>query len=91
MKLENLKVTTIKVEGPCSRSKEGTVFHVRNACLEIPPGASICLFALGSILQPLMAASVPTDPANSILSVTRDFQCPDPMAKVIFRIEEASE
>jgi hypothetical protein len=34
------------------------------------------------------AASVPTDPENNILETTREFQCPDPLAKVIYRIEE---
>lgn len=88
MKLKNFKITIVKVEGPCSRSKAGTTFFVRNACIEIPAGESVCLFALGTILPPLMAASVPTDPENNILNITSEFQCPDPLAKVIFRIEE---
>jgi uncharacterized repeat protein (TIGR04076 family) len=88
MKLKNFKVTIVKVEGPCSRSKAGAVFYVRNACLEIPQAESVCLFALGSLLQPLIAASVPTDPENNILKITNEFQCPDPLAKVIFRVEE---
>jgi uncharacterized repeat protein (TIGR04076 family) len=88
MTLKNFKVSVTKVEGPCSRAREGTVFFVKNATLEIPSGQTVCLFALGSILQPLIAASVPMDAENNILNVTRDFQCPDPMAKVIFRIEE---
>jgi len=88
MTLKTFKVTVAKVEGPCSRSKEGDIFYIRNASLEIPPGQSICLFALGSLLSPLIAASVPTNPGNSILDVTSEFQCPDPLAKVIFRIEE---
>jgi len=81
-------VTTTCVEGPCSRSKAGMVFYVKNACLEIPDGQGVCLFALGSILAPLIAASVPTDPENNILEISREFQCPDPLAKVLFRIEE---
>jgi uncharacterized repeat protein (TIGR04076 family) len=88
MKLKNFKVTTVKVEGPCSRTREGAVFYVRNARLEVPPGESVCLFALGSLLPPLIAASVPTDPENNILNITREYQCPDPLAKVIFRVEE---
>lgn len=88
MKLKNFKISVAKVEGPCSRSQVGTFFFVKNASLEIPSGQSVCLFALGSILPPLMTASVPTDPENNILSITRDFQCPDPLAKVIFRVEE---
>jgi uncharacterized repeat protein (TIGR04076 family) len=88
VKLKNFKITVAKVEGACSRSKEGEVFFINNASLEIPSGQSVCLFALGSILPPLMAASVPTDPTNDILNITRDFQCPDPLAKVIFRVEE---
>ena len=75
MKLKNFKITITCVEGPCSRSKAGTVFYVKNAKLEIPDGQSVCLFALGSILAPLIAASVPTDPENNILEITREFQC----------------
>jgi len=88
VKLKDFKVTITCVEGPCSRSKAGTVFYVKNARLEIPVGQGICLFALGSILAPLIAASVPTDPENNILEISREFQCPDPLAKVIYRIEE---
>jgi len=88
MKLKNFKITITCVEGPCSRAKAGTVFYVKNARLEIPDGQSVCLFALGSILAPLIAASVPTDPENNILETTREFQCPDPLAKVIYRIED---
>jgi uncharacterized repeat protein (TIGR04076 family) len=88
MRLKNFKVTVTCVEGPCSRAKAGTVFYVKNARLEIPDGQSVCLFALGSILAPLIAASIPTDPENNILEITREFQCPDPLSKVIFRIDE---
>jgi len=86
--LKNFKVTVTCVEGPCSRAKAGTVFYVKNARLEIPDGQSVCLFALGSILAPLIAASVPTDPENNILKITREFQCPDPLSKVIYRVED---
>ena len=88
MQLRDLKVTVTCVEGACSRSRADTVFTVKNARLEIPNGQSVCLFALGSILAPLIAASVPTDPKNDILQITREFQCPDPLARVIFRIDE---
>jgi len=88
VKLKNFKVTVACVEGPCSRSKVGTVFYVKNARLEIPDGQGVCLFALGSILAPLIAASVPTNPENNILEISREFQCPDPLAKVIYRIED---
>jgi len=88
MKLKNFKITVTCVEGLCSRAKAGTEFFVRNARLEVPPGQSVCLFALGSILAPLIAASVPTDPENNILNITREYQCPDPLSKVIMRIDE---
>jgi len=88
MNLKNFKITITCVEGPCSRAIAGTVFYVRNARLEIPDGQSVCLFALGSLLAPLMAASVPTEPENDILEITREFQCPDPLSKVILRIDE---
>ena len=41
MVFKNLKVTIVEVERNCSRSKEGTTFFIRNACLEIPPGKSV--------------------------------------------------
>jgi len=88
MKLENLKVTITKVEGACSRSKQGTVFFIKNGALEIPPGERVCMFALGSLLAPLIAAGLPTGPDYDILAVTREFQCPDPLAKVIFSVEK---
>jgi uncharacterized repeat protein (TIGR04076 family) len=81
-------ITATHVEGLRSRTKKGSVFYVRNARLEIPMGQSVCLFALGSLLQPITAASVPTTTDNDILAITQEFQCPDPLAKVIFRIEE---
>jgi uncharacterized repeat protein (TIGR04076 family) len=90
MILKDFKITVTRVEGACSRSKEGDVFYLRNARLEIPPGQSVCAFALGSLLPPLIAASVPTDPDHDILNITREFQCPDPLAKVIFLVEPLS-
>jgi uncharacterized repeat protein (TIGR04076 family) len=88
MRLKNFKVTVTCVEGLCSRAKAGTEFFVRDARLEIPAGQSVCLFALGSLLAPLIAASVPTDAENNILNITREFQCPDPLSKVLMRIED---
>jgi uncharacterized repeat protein (TIGR04076 family) len=88
MNLKNFKITVTCAEGPCSQATAGTVFYVRNALLEIPDGQSVCLFALRSLLAPLMAASVPTEPENDILEITREFQCPDPLSKVILRINE---
>ena len=58
MTFKDLKVTIVKVEGPCSRSKVGTTFFIKNAKLEILPGQDVCIFALGSILQPLSAALI---------------------------------
>ncbi len=53
---QGLRITCVKVEGKCGRSKLGDTFYIRNATLEIPPGQSVCIFALGSILQPVTAA-----------------------------------
>jgi len=91
MRLKDLKVTLKCVEGPCRRSRPGTVFYVRNARLEIPEGEGVCLFALASLIAPFIAASIPTSPESSILDITREFQCPDPLAKVIFRVDEETE
>ena len=87
MAFRNLKVTAVKVEGKCSRTKPGATFYVRNARLEVPPGGSVCLFALGSILGPLTGAMMKTAPGDGMLDVLQEWQCPDPLAKVIFRIE----
>jgi uncharacterized repeat protein (TIGR04076 family) len=88
MTFKNLKISVVKVEGPCSRMKEGVTFYVRNACLEIPPDERICIFALGSMLQPISGAIVKNQPGEGILDLLEEWQCPDPAAKVVFRIEE---
>jgi len=46
MAFNNLKITCVRVDGKCSRTKVGTTFYVRNAKLEIPQGENIWLFAL---------------------------------------------
>lgn len=85
---KDLKVTCVKAEGNCSRTKEGLTFYIRNAKLELPLGESICIFALGSILQPLTAAIINNQEGEGMLDVLEIWQCPDPLAKVIFKIEE---
>ncbi len=88
MAFKDLKVSIIKVEGPCSRSKVGTTFFIKNAKLEIPAGQDVCIFALGSILQPITAAIIRSQEGEGILDLLEEWQCPDPLAKVIFKIEE---
>jgi uncharacterized repeat protein (TIGR04076 family) len=88
MAFKNLKITCVKVEGKCSRSNVGTTFYIRNAKLEIPPEQSICIFALGSILPPITGAIIKNQEGEGLLDVLEEWQCPDPLAKVIFRIEE---
>lgn len=88
MVLKDLKITIVKVEGPCSRSKVGTTFYVKNAKLEIPADQDVCIFALGSILQPITAAIIQAQEGEGILDLLEEWQCPDPLAKVIFKIEE---
>ena len=86
MAFRNLRVTCVKAEG-CSRSKEGTTFYVRNAKLEIPSGQSVCIFALGSILQPITGAIINSQEGESVLDILQEWQCPDPLAEVVFKIE----
>jgi uncharacterized repeat protein (TIGR04076 family) len=69
----------------------GTTFFIRNAKLEIPAGQNVCIFALGSILQPITAAIIRSQEGEGILDLLEEWQCPDPLAKVIFRIEELTE
>ena len=88
MKFKNLKVTITKVEGNCSRSKVGTTFYIKNAKLEIPLDQNICIFALGSILQPITPALIQSNEGEGILDLLQEWQCPDPLAKVLFKIEE---
>ena len=88
MTFNDLKITVTKVEGNCSRSKVGTTFYIKNAALELPPGESICMFALGSILQPLTAAIIKAEKGEGMLDLLQEWQCPDPYAEVIFKIEE---
>jgi uncharacterized repeat protein (TIGR04076 family) len=88
MDFKDLKITAVKVEGPCSRTKLGDTFYVRNACVEIPPGEKVCIFALGSLLQPLSGAIIRNEPGQGILDLLQDWQCPDSEARVVFHIEE---
>ena len=88
MAFRDLKVTCVKAEGPCSRTKVGTTFYIRNARVVIPPGESVCMFALGSLLPPLSGAIMKTEEGEGMLDILEEWQCPDPLAKVIFKIEE---
>lgn len=88
MSFKDLRVTCVKAEGECSRTRPGDTFYVRNAKLEIPPGQSICIFALGSILPPITAALIKSEEGQGILNILDQWQCPDPLAKVIFKIEQ---
>jgi hypothetical protein len=65
---KDLKVTCVEAEG-CSRSKVGAAFYVRNARLEILDGQSICLFALGSILQPITGAIIKNQEGEGLLHI----------------------
>lgn len=84
---KDLKVTCIKAEGDCNRTKTGDQFYIRNAKLEVPPGESVCIFALGSLLPPLTAATMNSKDGEGMLDMLDQWQCPDPLAKVIFKIE----
>lgn len=88
MSFRNLKVTCTRAVGNCIRTKEGDTFFVRNAKLELPPGESICIFALGSLLQPITGAIINSKEGDGILDLLEEWQCPDPQAEVIFKIEE---
>jgi len=68
--------------------KEGMTAYINNAKLELPEGNSFCLFALGSIIQPLSAAIIKNREGEGILDILEEWQCPDPLAQVIFKIEE---
>ena len=88
MEFNDLKVTIVKSEGACTRSRVGTTFYICNACLEIPDEQQVCIFALGSIMQTLSAAIFKAQEGEGVLDLLQEWQCPDPMAKVIFRIEK---
>lgn len=88
MAFRDLKITCVKSEGPCSRTKAGDTFYIRNACLELPAGENVCLFALSSLLTPLSGAIIKSEKDEGILDIGIDWQCPDSEAKVYFRIEE---
>jgi uncharacterized repeat protein (TIGR04076 family) len=65
----------------------GTVYYVRNAMLEMPPGVGICIFALSSILPAMTGAMLDTDPGGERLNLQRDWQCPEPETGTILHIE----
>ncbi len=87
MAFRDLKVTVVK--GDCSRTRLGSSFYVRNGRLEVPPGESVCLFSLGSLLPALTGAMMETTPGEGMLDLSRDWRCPDPQAGVVYRIEPA--
>lgn len=87
MAFTDLKITVKHAEGDCSRMCAGRQFFVRNAKLEIPPGESVCIFALGSLLPVISGAIIKAEKGESILDILNEWQCPDPLAKVIFKIE----
>jgi len=76
MNFRDLKITIVHVEGQCSRSKVGTTFFIKNAKLEIPSGQNVCIFALGSILQPISAAIIQSKEGEGILNLLEEWQCP---------------
>ena len=88
MSFKNLKITCVKAEGQCSRTKPGETFYIRNAKLEVPAGQSICIFALGSILPPITAAIIKSREGEGLLDMLDQWQCADPLAKVVFKIEK---
>jgi uncharacterized repeat protein (TIGR04076 family) len=88
MTFKDLRITAVKVEGPCSRTRLGATFYVRNACLEIPPGERVCMYALGSLLPVISGAMIRNEPEQGVLDLLQEWQCPDPEATVVFRIEE---
>jgi len=49
-------------------------FYIRNAKLEIPQGNSICIFALGNILQPVTGAIIKNKDGEGLLDVLEDTQ-----------------
>lgn len=89
MPFKDVKVTCIKAEGPCTRTKVGATFYVRNACLEIPENEKICLFALGSLMVPMSTAiNLPEREKGCFDPHAIEWQCPDADAKVVFKVEE---
>lgn len=52
------------------------------------PARRECMYVcLGSLLAPLTAAIMKTEEGEGMLEILEEWQCPDPLAKVIFRIE----
>jgi uncharacterized repeat protein (TIGR04076 family) len=88
MAFKDIRVTVVRVEGPCSRMKEGMAFSVRNAKLEIPEGNGVCIFALGSLMPVISGAIIKNIEGEGVLNLLQEWQCPDPLSKVVFRIEE---
>ena len=85
---KDLKATCVKAEGKCGREEPGSTFYIRNAKLEIPLGQGVCIFALASILPPITAAIMQSKDGEGILDLLNEWQCFDPQAKVVFKVEE---
>jgi uncharacterized repeat protein (TIGR04076 family) len=88
MAARNLKITCIKAEGKCGSTKVGSTFSVRNEKLFIPDGQGVCIYALGSLLGPIIAATVDSKEGKGVLDILDEWTCPDSKAKVVFKIEE---
>ena len=88
MALRNLKITCIKSEGNCGRTKVGSTFSVRNEKLVIPDGQGVCIYALGSLMGPIIAATMDSKEGKGMLDILDEWTCPDSKATVVFKIEE---
>ena len=77
-----------KSRRPMQSNKRGGHFLYQKCKIGNPPGESICIFALGSILQPVAGAIIKNKDGEGILDLLQEWQCPDPLAKVIFKIKE---
>lgn len=88
MAFKNLKITYLKAEGKCSRSKVGTTFYIRDAKLEILPWTKRLYFCLRKYLAAYYRSNYKKPGRKWSFGCPGRMTMSRPAGKVIFKIEE---
>lgn len=93
--MARIKVTVERIDGYCDMPMlVGDYFYLDGSKLFVPDGKHICMWALQSLMPifPILNVKDKLDDSHWTKTV-KQFTCPDPKGKVIFRIdtEESTE
>ena len=87
--MAKIKVTVEKIDGYCNLPMQvGDYFFVDNSRLLVPEGKYICIWALQSMMPifPILGVRKRLEEGHWVKSV-KQFSCPDPKGRVIYRLE----